>query len=429
MKSNHSQAAQVVRTILRFLQTRSPKKTNWRSHKEKLSYREKRAICLSANRVAPSSAGFCSFCLRLLCSLCLTLSSFSSAQTTSPHDSYRPALPGYRYEFPRDNFAHPTFQTEWWYYTGNLKSASGHRFGFELTFFRQAIARDSARKSAWEVDDVYFAHLALSDLDAGHFYHSERTNRSGPGIAGVSEAGSRIWNGNWQIEWKNSSDQLLQAISDSFELHFTLHSEKPPVIHGENGVSQKAQGPGRASHYISLTRLITSGEILLNGEKFEATGLSWMDHEFFTHQLESNQTGWDWFSIQLDDHTELMLYRIRQKDGSLDPFSAGTFIDAQGRSTHLRASDFSLHPSTVTWTSPDSHATYPLNWQISIPQLNISLEATTLLASQEFTSTGKLAPTYWEGAVVLTGTRNSQPLQGAGYLEMTGYDRPVRMTP
>jgi predicted secreted hydrolase len=204
---------------------------------------------------------------------------------------YRTALPGYRYEFPRDHFNHPEFQTEWWYYTGNLKSPDGHRFGFELTFFRQAVSRDPAKAAAWEVQDLYLAHLALSDLDGGKFYHAERTNRSGPGIAAVNQSLGRIWNGNWQIQW-HGSDQELQAVDARFQLHFTLRPEKSPVIHGENGVSQKAEGSGRASHYISLTRLATSGSIDLGARKFEVTGSSWMDHEFFTHQLDSNQTGW-----------------------------------------------------------------------------------------------------------------------------------------
>jgi predicted secreted hydrolase len=341
---------------------------------------------------------------------------------------YRTALPGYHYVFPRDHFNHPEFQTEWWYYTGNLKSADGHHFGFELTFFRQAVSRVSAKAGAWEVQDLYLAHLALSDLDGGKFYHAERTNRSGPGIAAVNESLGRIWNGNWQIQW-HGSDQELKAVDARFQLHFTLRPEKPPVIHGENGVSQKAEGPGRASHYVSLTRLATSGVIDLGNRKFEVTGASWMDHEFFTHQLDSNQTGWDWLSLQLDDHTELMLFHIRRKDGSIDPFSAGTYVDAKGQTTHLRSSDFRLEPEGERWMSPLTGAVYPIHWLIAIPKLGIEFEAKTPLPSQELTANSKLAPNYWEGAVVLVGHRNAQSLSGAGYLEMTGYDGPVQLAP
>ena len=338
---------------------------------------------------------------------------------------YRTALPGYRYKFPRDHFNHSDFQTEWWYYTGNLKSVDDHRFGFELTFFRQAVTRSPAKVAPWDVQDLYFAHLALSDLDGGKFYHAERANRAGPGLAAVNESLGRIWNGNWQIQWRGT-DQELRAVDERFQLHLTLRSEKPPVIHGENGVSQKAEEPGHASHYISLTRLATSGVIALAGKTFEVSGTSWMDHEFFTHQLESSQTGWDWLSLQLEDHTEVMLFNIRRKDGSIDPYSAGTYVDANGKSAHLRSADFTLQPDGQIWTSPFTSALYPTHWKITIPMLSIELEVKTPLESQELWGKTTLVPNYWEGAIVLTGRRNQQPLWGVGYLEMTGYDRPVQ---
>jgi predicted secreted hydrolase len=343
---------------------------------------------------------------------------------------YRSALPGYHYSFPRDHFNHPDFQTEWWYYTGNLKSSEGHRFGFELTFFRQGVGRDPARAGTWDIRDLYLAHLALSDLDGGRFYHTERTNRAGPGIAGINEPDGRIWNGNWQIKW-HGDDQELQAIDNHFELHFKLHSEKPPVIHGEDGVSQKADGAGHASHYISLSRLIAGGQIELGGRAFEVGGLAWMDHEFFTHQLSADQAGWDWMSVQLNDGTELMLFHIRRKDGSIDPHSSGTFVDRKGASTHLENGDFRLEPSGDTWTSPASHAiaVYPIRWKISIPRLSIELQATTSLPSQELSSPSSLVPSYWEGAVTFTGEKASAPVSGVGYLEMTGYDRPFEIAP
>ncbi len=341
---------------------------------------------------------------------------------------YRTAVPGYRFEFPRDFFDHPDFQTEWWYYTGNLKSANGRHYGFELTFFRQAVSRDPAQAATWDVKDIYLTHLALSDLDGQKFYHSERTNRAGPGIAGVSESSARIWNGNWEIKW-DGSDQKLQAIEKQFQLYLILHPEKAPVIHGENGISQKSQGAGHASHYISLTRLTANGQLELNGEQSEVSGLAWMDHEFFTHQLESRQVGWDWLSMQLEDNTELMLFHIRRKDGSLDPFSSGTYVDTQGKSTHLRAGDFTLQPLAQNWTSPVTHATYPIAWKIVIPKLQIELEAHTSLAAQELAGETKIAPSYWEGSVTLGGRRGKLPLGGVGYLEMTGYDRAVKLAP
>jgi predicted secreted hydrolase len=341
---------------------------------------------------------------------------------------YRTAVPGYRFEFPRDYFDHPDFQTEWWYYTGNLKSTTGRRYGFELTFFRQAVSRDPTQAATWDVKDIYLTHLALSDLDSQKFYHTERINRAGPGIAGVSVSTARIWNGNWQIQWP-ASDQKLQAIEQRFQLHLTLHPEKPPVIHGENGVNQKSEGAGHASYYLSLTRLTANGQLELNGEQFEVSGLAWMDHEFFSHQLESDQVGWDWLSLQLEDKTELMLFHIRRKDGSLDPFSSGTYVDAQGKSTHLRASDFILEPLTENWISPATHAKYPIAWKIVIPKLSIELQARTSLAAQELAGKTKIVPSYWEGAITLGGHRGKMQLGGVGYLEMTGYDRAVNLMP
>ena len=355
---------------------------------------------------------------------CLGAALLFFAQSPPP---YRLALPGYRYEFPRDNFDHPDYQTEWWYYTGNVHSADGHRFGFELTFFRQGIDRSSTN-SVWDAHDLYVAHLALSDLDGGRFYHSERTNRAGPGIAGISAAGGRIWNGNWRIDWRGGYQQL-QAIDERFTLNFSMRSAKPPVIHGENGVSQKAEGAGRASHYISLTRLITSGQIALGAPTFDVTGLAWMDHEFFTSQLSPDQVGWDWLSIQLDDNTELMLFHLRRRDGSIDSHSAGTFVDSDGRATHLLRDDFTLEPAGETWASPASGAAYPVRWKISVPALNVALEATTPLRSQELTGVNNLIPTYWEGAIRLSGRKGEAPIAGVGYLEMTGYAQPLAIEP
>jgi predicted secreted hydrolase len=343
---------------------------------------------------------------------------------TTAMAQYRAALPGYRYKFPQDHFNHPDFQTEWWYYTGNVKSADGHRFGFELTFFRLGVDRDVNATGAWEVRDLYLAHLALSDLDGGKFLHAERANRAGPGIAGVSGVERRVWNGNWHVAWRGD-EQVLQAIDDRFALRLTLRSAKPPVIHGENGVSQKAKGAGRASHYISFTRLNTGGEIDLTGRKFQVAGTAWMDHEFFTHQLEAEQVGWDWVSIQLQDNTELMLFYIRRKDGAIDPYSAGTFVDARGESMHLRKGEFTLEPAEATWTSPATGARYPVRWKISVPKLGIALESSSSLASQELASSVALVPAYWEGAIVVAGHKRREAIGGVGYLEMTGYDHPI----
>jgi predicted secreted hydrolase len=339
---------------------------------------------------------------------------------------YKVAVPGYRYEFPQDYFNHPDYQTEWWYYTANLTADDGHRFGFELTFFRVGVSRNTEPRNTWDVQDLYLAHLAVSDVDGKTFYHTERTNRVGPGIAGVDAAQKRIWNGNWSVSWEGE-DQVLEAVDEQVFSSLRLHPEKPPVIQGENGVSQKGAGEGRASYYISLTRLETNGTLQLGGKKYAVAGLAWMDHEFFTNQLEKEQVGWDWFSVQLGDHTELMLYRIRRTDGSVDPYSSGTFVDESGRAMHLRREDFSLTPEDEAWKSPATGAVYSTRWYISVPKLGLQLEAGTALKSQELSEKSKVIPNYWEGAIQLNGHRAGQVMTGVGYLEMTGYDHAVKL--
>jgi predicted secreted hydrolase len=331
--------------------------------------------------------------------IALMLTTFLGAATP-----YRVALPGYRYEFPRDHFNHPDFQTEWWYYTGNIHTADGRHFGFELTFFREAVDRAKEPSGVWDVRDVWMAHLALSDLDGNRFLHTQRLNRAGAGIAGADLAARRVWNGNWETQWQpDFKSQTLRAVDDKFSFELSLTTEKPPVIHGANGVSQKSAGEGHASHYISFTRLLTSGNIVLDGKKFSVTGVSWMDHEFFTQQLAPEQSGWDWFSLQFDDGTELMLFRLRHEDGSADRFSAGTYVDKQGGATALTDRDFTATPGKA-W------GIYSIEWRLRVPSLNIDVALSTRLPQQEL----KGIVSYWEGAIEINGTR-----KGVGYLEMT----------
>jgi predicted secreted hydrolase len=332
---------------------------------------------------------------------------------------YRPALPGYRYEFPRDHFNHPEFQTEWWYYTGNVHTKEGRRFGFELTFFRRAVDRRS-QANVWDVEDVWLAHLALSDIDGRRFLNTERLNRPGAGLAGADLARPRIWNGNWFAQFTGEG-QKLEAVTEHFGFSLSLRPQKPPVIHGVDGISRKAAGLGRASHYISFTRLAAHGTIRAGGRDFNVEGLAWMDHEFFTHQLETNQSGWDWFSLQFNDGTELMLFRLRRKDGTEDPFSAGTYIDAAGRKRNLTSMDFDLTPGQ-TWRSSETGGVYPVEWRVRVPTLGIDVNVRTPFPGQELALKGGNTAAYWEGAMDATGTRT-----GVGYLEMTGYAGAVQM--
>lgn len=340
------------------------------------------------------------------------------------------ASPGYHYEFPRDHFNHPDFQTEWWYYTGNLHTRDGREFGFELTFFRTGIhlPKNVAEQSdpAWRPDQIYLAHLALSDMGGRRFFHSERLNRAGPGLAGCSVEDGQNWNGNWQVRWTslNSNEQSLQAVAPEFTLKLDLRPEKPAVIQGQNGVSQKGPERSQASHYLSFTRIAAKGTLRRGASTLEVEGLAWMDHEFFSEGRSSDLAGWDWFAIQLDNNQELMLYRLRRKSGEPDPYSSGTFVNSQGEARFLSSEDFTLQPRSV-WQSPHSKARYPLEWQIAVPSLRLQLQEKTQLPDQELYSRGAVTPSYWEGAVTYSGQIDSKRVNGVGYLEMTGYDKPV----
>jgi predicted secreted hydrolase len=353
-----------------------------------------------------------------------------AATAPEPPPTCRLALSGYRYLFPRDHFAHPDFRTEWWYYTGNLRSQDGRRFGFELTFFRQAAdgcsdAQD-AGSSVWTIRNVYLAHFALSDLDGDRFVHEQRVNRAGPGLAGANGNTGTIWNGNWSAQIAGDAHRL-EAVADRFDLRLTLVSQKPPVIHGRDGVSPKAAEVGRASHYVSLTRMGAAGEVQIDGLRLRVEGSAWMDHEFFTDQLASGQSGWDWLGLQLDDGTDLMLYRLRAAVGRATSFAAGTLVAKDGRITHLTSSDFTLSADGAVWTSPQTQATYPIAWRVSLPSRGLDLVVTTPLPAQELAGRVGWTPTYWEGAVAAQGTRNGSPVTGVGYLELTGYDKPVTL--
>jgi predicted secreted hydrolase len=230
-----------------------------------------------------------------------------------------------------------------------------------------------------------------------------------------------VWNGNWHAHIAERGEDL-RGVADKFALALELTPVKQPVAQGQNGVSQKAEGAGHASHYFSVTRLLTTGSIALDGKNYQVEGTSWIDHEFFTGSMAANETGWDWLSVQLGDGTELMLYRLRHKDGSIDPYSSGSYVDASGKSQFLSARDFEMTPAPDNWTSPSTRATYPVRWHVSVPRLKLELDVTTPLKSQELV--GRFGTSYWEGAIDVAGVRDQSPLRGVGYLEMTGYAEP-----
>lgn len=329
--------------------------------------------------------------------------------------------------FPADHGPHPGFRTEWWYWTGNLRAAgagAGRRFGFQLTFFRTALAPATApRQSAWGTRDVYMAHLALTDVDGGRFHAGDRWARGTLDLAGAHGAPFRVWLGNWVAEAREEGGRSLRlrAGEGDFRIDLTLAEGKPPVLHGERGFSRKSAEPGNASYYYSLTRMPVSGAVHTGGRAFPVEGLAWMDREWSTSALGPDQVGWDWFALQLDDGRELMLYRIRQRDGGISPASQGTLVAVDGAA---RALDRDAVEVLVLdhWTSPRGGTRYPARWRLRVPSAGIDVVVTPLLPDQEL----DLAVRYWEGAVRVEGTAGGRALGGSGYVELVGYAAAAR---
>jgi predicted secreted hydrolase len=324
--------------------------------------------------------------------------------------------------FPRDHAAHPDYRIEWWYYTGNLSTREGRRFGYQLTFFRVGVDPNPVNPSQWTVRDLHMAHLAITDIDRGLHRVAERLNRTGVGWAGASTDSLDVWNEDWRVTASDRTHRL-QAMdtnqSGRLLLDLRLDSDMEPVLHGDQGFSQKGEDIGNASHYYSFTRLTTRGRLEVDGEAFDVTGISWMDHEFGSSFLEADQAGWDWFSIQLNDGTDLMVYTLRDLDGRADIRSSGTVVTSEGI-IHLKSDDVTLSPRR-RWISTVSGAAYPVDWRIDIPSLGLQLEVSAAIDAQELVTAQSTGVTYWEGAVDATGTHDGVSVSGEGYLEMTGY--------
>ena len=327
------------------------------------------------------------------------------------------------FRFPDDHGPHPAYRTEWWYYTGNLKSAAGRHFGFQLTFFRTALNAppdQAGRVSAWGTQDVYMAHFALSDVATQRFHAFQRLSRAALGLAGASAVPFHVWLEDWSVTGEMTVERpvsmQLSAAEQDVALDLRLVSDKPVVLHGQNGLSQKGAATGQASYYYSLTRLRSAGVIRLGDEEFQVQGLSWMDREWSTSVLDDALQGWDWFALQLTNGQELMVYQVRQQAGGIQPLSSGTLVAADGTPRALTAADFQIEV-LQTWQSPTDGAVYPAKWRMRIPGEAIDLTITPYMADQEMHTLIR----YWEGAVRARGTLQGRPLEGDGYVELTGY--------
>jgi len=343
---------------------------------------------------------------------------------------WRAAGPGHAWTFPQDHYAHPGFKTEWWYVTGQLVGAGERRFGYQFTLFRVGILPSAPKlDSAWSASDIVMGHVAITDLVAGTHTFSEVLFRAVPGLGGFGAPGDSVvaWGrapagtpGRWEFRLRGDDRFVLHARDDrqDLALDLALAPLRPVVLQGPEGFSLKDPARGTGSLYYSYTRLATRGVVVSGGDTLRVDGLSWLDREIFSSDLAGDQVGWDWFSLQLDDGRDLMLYRLRDEAGDTNAAN-GTLVGADGEVVHLARGDWRLEP-TRTWRSPETGAAYPVAWRLTMPAAGIDVTVEALLDAQENVSrrTGDLV--YWEGAVVVRASRGNAPL-GRGYLEMTGY--------
>lgn len=350
---------------------------------------------------------------------------------------YARALEPRPFTFPRDHGPHPAFRTEWWYLTGNLAGEEGRRFGYQLTIFRVALAPPSGGsgasrrgdgpavegagsggggsvgpRSAWATRQAYMGHFAVTDADGERFLAEERFARGALGLAGAGLDPLRVWIEDWTIEGRAGDGFAARARGDGFAVELELERGKAPVLNGERGLSPKGPEPGNASYYYSLTRMPTRGTVTVDGRTIVVRGLSWLDREWSTSALSEGVVGWDWFALQLDDGTDIMLYRLRKKDGSTDRWSAGTVVAPDGQATRMDHNDFELEVLD-RWQSPRG-GTYPGRWRLDAAPLDRTLTVTPILAEQELDLTVR----YWEGAVDVT---SEGAAIGRGYVELSGY--------
>ena len=336
----------------------------------------------------------------------------------------------WQWQFPRDHGQHAKFQTEWWYFTGNLKAENGHRFGYELTFFRQAfLPMLSARPSSWAFRDVYIAHFAITEVEKENFYYDQKISRGALNLAGADSAALAVHLGDWFARQETATPSAgvgkiqLRALSTFGKIDFVLTPMQPPVFHGVKGSLPNSDLPGDAAYYYSLPNLQTEGILKLNDDAFYLRGTSWMDHEFFTPVVDIKSVHWDWLSLHLSDSTEVMLAQLHRGSGAEVLHSTGTFIQRNGTAQTLSSREIGLEPQ-AWWTSPVSGGKYPLAWKIKF--LDYELQLSTPVKNQELDTRRTTGNFYWEGYVEASGKKGGQTVRGEGYLEMTGYENPPK---
>ncbi len=329
-------------------------------------------------------------------------------------------------ELPRDLYAHKEAQTEWWYYTGHMQTAAGRRFGFEFVFFKRRTDLDRFGVVPLRLiaNPLYLAHFALTDESRGRFRYAHRKSTGGaldlPARASQQHYYLRL--GDWTVREAHGTHIIRASLGHDVIFEAALKSTKPAALNGHEGVGVSFKDEGEASRYFSFTRMEAEGDITWHGQTEHFTGAAWMDREFGTWRTTDNQKGWDWFSIQLETGAELMVYHLRDSQDRPSPFSSGTFVDENGRSTHLARADFELE-ATGYWQSPHTGAVYPSGWIVRVPRFGIELKLQPVLQNQELDTRGTTMIVYWEGACNVNGRHGARETKGRAYVELVGYDR------
>jgi predicted secreted hydrolase len=329
-------------------------------------------------------------------------------------------------ELPRDLYAHAGAQTEWWYYTGHLETERGRRFGFELVFFKRRTDLDRFGVVPLRLiaNPLYLAHFAVTDESRGRFRYDHRKSANGL-LDPPARAGSRRYYlklGDWTVREAHGLHLLHATLGDDLVFEAALRPAKPPALNGHEGLGVSFKDHGEASRYFSYTRMEADGHITWGGETERFNGSAWMDREFGTWKTTENQKGWDWFSLQLSDGSDLMVYNIRDRADRPSDFSSGTFVSAEGSRTHLTREDFEVEP-TAHWRSPHTGAVYPSGWRLRVPRLGVDVTITPTLKDQELDTRGTTMVVYWEGSCTVAGARGGRPVEGRAYVELVGYDR------
>ncbi|HMT91570.1 lipocalin-like domain-containing protein [uncultured Thiothrix sp.] len=335
-----------------------------------------------------------------------------------PADGFARAVEPRPFTFPQEHAAHPEFRNEWWYITGNLQTERGRQFGYQVTFFRIALSPNSPQTvSNWATNQVWMAHIALTDVEGQKHLHDQRFARGAAGLAGQKIQPFKVWLEDWQILGQANGDfpWTVQVANTDFSLKLTLQPEKPAVLQGKQGLSQKSSEAGNASYYYSFTRLASTGSIHYQNQDFQVTGSSWLDREWSTSALGKDQAGWDWFSLQFKAGQELMFYQLHKTSGEADQaYSQGKWIAADASTRNLSLKDVELQP--LQYWQATNGTQYPIVWELNYPAIKGRWRVEAVVDDQLM----ETSVLYWEGAVRVLDLEKNQVV-GQGYLELSGY--------